>query len=433
MNQSWFLQKGVLFPETGHSAGYGHVLLFEDKSLALFADLNAELATHEARGIQSAILSWEGIAQMGELKLEKIAEQLQAHQLIIVGYIREQSEIVQSGYFQAAKQRPQKRVVGDYLRSEKLLTPKHIDYDWSLEKFSRVFGRESMRIRVYEREQLAGEDIVIDFLDILGIESDQSFVKSSDEQNISLDPGSVYLLNIIDGYFDDPEGREKLVDALLNDIQCNGRRGKYFLEKSQVDFIKSHYQPGNEQVARKYLGRDSGTLFSYSRPTFASDQPRHREYCDAKIAGLHALVDFRPWTGQELLGMDLQRIASPAAGWSLAEPWGLWSDQAESIIRFRLLRSRIDPFARRLRINIRGRYFHDNTSTRVRAPGLAATDLNLEQACVEIPLQALEANACIELRLEHSNPVSPASLALGKDVRTLAFALTAISFTVGDE
>ena len=108
LNRDWLLEQGMLFPETGHSPGYGHVLLFEDKTFSLFDELHSELACHQANGIRSAVLSWEGIAQLGPVKLERIAQCLEGHELKVVGYIREQSEVIQSGYFQAAKQRSQK-------------------------------------------------------------------------------------------------------------------------------------------------------------------------------------------------------------------------------------------------------------------------------------------------------------------------------------
>ena len=432
MNRSWFMERGFLFPQIGHSAGYGHVHLFEDTSFALFADLEVELANHASAGCNNAILSWEGVAQMGSKRLEQIAEHLHNHHVTVIGYLREQSEIIQSGYFQAAKQRPQKRVIEDYLQSEKLLTPKHINYAHTLGKFAAAFGQQNLQIRVYERDQLVGGDVVVDFLDILGIAVDENFVKSPVNQNISLDPGSIYLLNIIDSYFDDPEGREKLVDSLLNDIECNGARGKYFLEKKQFDFIKHHYQAGNESVARDYLGRESGSLFSFKKPTYAVDQADYIDYCSAKIGNLHQLIDFRPWDGTELAGLELQRLASPAAGWAVAESWGIWSDRDESLIRFRLMRSRTNPFANWLNVDIKGNYFHDNVQTTVTVPGIAPCELSLQDCRLQVPLAALDIHSTVEIRLKHHNPVSPSSLGVGDDVRKLAFALKSLHFTVTD-
>lgn len=432
MNRDWLHRKGFLFAASGHSAGYGHVHLFEDKSCALFVDLRAELGAQEAAGCKNAILSWEGLAQMGSLRLEQIAAELQGHKLTVVAYLREQSEIIQSGYFQAAKQRPQKRVMEDYQQSGKLLTPKHINYAHTLDKFARAFGRDSIQLRIYEREQLVKGDIVLDFLDVLGLNDNTGFIQSPVAQNISLDPGSIYLLNIIDSYFDDPIGREKLVDSLLNDIQCNGAQGKYFLQQERVEFIREHYQQGNESVAQDYFGRASGELFSHTRPTYASDQEEYPEYCAGKVQRLHQLIDFRPWDGEILEGVRLQQVASPAAGWAIPEPWGIWSDKDESYIRFRLMRFRINPFANWLVVHITGSYFHDNTATTLSAPGLGNMEISLQEASIKIPLDALDIHAKVELRLRHHHPVSPLSLGQGEDNRLLAFALKSISFSVCD-
>jgi hypothetical protein len=432
MNRGWLRDRGFLFAESGHSSGYGHVHLFEDNSGARFTELREELQRAASGGCGKVILSWEGVAQMGSRRLAKVAEELAGHEITIVAYLREQSEIIQSGYFQAAKQRPQKRVMEDYQQSEKLLTPKHINYAHTLGKFEAVFGRENIRVRIYERDQLLEGDVVRDFLALLGMEQDSAFIRSPAAQNISLDPGSVYLLNIVDSYFDDPEGREKLVDSLLNDIQCHGARGKYFLQQERVEFIREHYRPGNEAVAREYLGRDPGELFSYARPTYATDQASYPDFCAEKVKRLHELVDYRPWDGQPLEGTRLQQIASPAAGWAVAEAWGIWSDREESVIRFRLMRFRTNPFANWLVVRIRGEYFHDNLSTRVSAPGLEDFETSLGDAELRIPLAALDEHARVAIRLRHTHPVSPASLGQGDDPRRLAFALKFVSFGVAD-
>jgi hypothetical protein len=432
MNRDWLRERGFLFAESGHSDGYGHVHLFEDRTGARFNELQAELKNEEAAGCSKAVLSWEGVAQMGSRRLGEVASNLAGHNITIIAYLREQSEIIQSGYFQAAKQRPQKRVMEDYQQSDKLLTPKHINYAHTLGKFERAFGRDNIRVRIYERDQLLDGDIVRDFLDVLGLQQNRDFIQSPVAQNISLDPGSVFLLNIVDSYFDDPDGREKLVDSLLNDIQCHGAQGKYFLRRERVNFIREHYRAGNESVAREFLGRHSGELFSYARPTYATDQADYPDFCADKVKRLHELVEYRPWDGQALEGPRLQQVASPAAGWAVAEPWGVWSDREDSMIRFRLMRFRTNPFANWLLVRIRGDYFHDNKSTLVSAPGLEEFEVSLEDAQLRIPLDALDMHARVDIRLRHANPVSPLSLGQGDDSRRLAFALKSVDFSVSD-
>jgi hypothetical protein len=110
----------------------------------------------------------------------------------------------------------------------------------------------------------------------------------------------------------------------------------------------------------------------------------------------------------------------------------VWSDREESVIRFRLMRFRTNPFANWLVVTIKGDYFHDNRVTVVSAPGLEEFEISLEDAQLRIPLAALDIHARVDIRLRHSNPVSPLSLGQGDDPRRLAFALKFVGFTVCD-
>ena len=128
----------------------------------------------------------------------------------------------------------------------------------------------------------------------------------------------------------------------------------------------------------------------------------------------------------------MQQVASPAGGWAVAENWGVWSDRDQSVIRFRLMRFRTNPFANWLLVNITGNYFHDNSATLVSAPGLEEQEVSLEDAQLRIPLDALDQHARVDIRLRHHNAVSPQSLGQGDDPRRLAFAMKSVGFTVSD-
>jgi hypothetical protein len=71
--------------------------------------------------------------------------------------------------------------------------------------WARVFGRENMRVRPLDREQLCGGDVVADFLDLIGYTGpiDQTAVY----ENASLSQATVLLLSAINGL--PPPLREK--------------------------------------------------------------------------------------------------------------------------------------------------------------------------------------------------------------------------------
>jgi hypothetical protein len=140
LNRGWLSTRGVALPQTGHSEGYGHVLLFEDRTNAHLERLQSELARLEQEGVRLAVLSWEGLNTYTPEQLENVRRHLGGREVEILAYLREQSEVVQSGYLQAIKQRIQRRTLDDFNSQDRLISPPHIDYASLLERYAHRPG-----------------------------------------------------------------------------------------------------------------------------------------------------------------------------------------------------------------------------------------------------------------------------------------------------
>ena len=116
--REWFLARGVYVPATGLTR-VGHFPLFKDSASPDWQKLGKEL--EEAGEYNYAILSYEGLHFLEDEQLALIREHLQGHALTFLFYLREQSEIIQSGYLQKLKRRKQPYTLADYRQ----ITPLH--------------------------------------------------------------------------------------------------------------------------------------------------------------------------------------------------------------------------------------------------------------------------------------------------------------------
>ncbi len=433
LNAGWFKARKTAIPETGFSDGYGHVLLFEDTTEELLGKLREELAQLEAGGTDHALLSWEGLNMYSLPQVETVGRYLQGHDVTVLAYLRDQAEVIQSGYLQAIKQRRQRRTIEHYQATDILIRPHHINYESLLDRYARVFGAGNINIRVYERNNLKEGNIVIDFLDALGLEHDGEFILARSEQNPSLDVGSARILNILDSLYSSTEDREALVDLLLSHIAAHGPDQKFFLPISQVDVIRKYYADSNQGVMRKYdaFSPTRDTLFSTDKKIDVGDTDLDK-LAEAKLRFLNEMKDYHYWRGEALGPEGLLRLTSQGSGWSTVEPAGVWSCGPVSYLRFRLCRSTISPHAKHLRLSIRGQYFHENKTTLVTLPGQSSVSTGLTESRLDIPLVLFDSYGRISISLEHEKPVSPHSLGMHEDFRELAFMLQGAHYEILD-
>lgn len=75
-----------------------------------------------------------------------------------------------------------KEVVKTFL-NRKMFQPLYFSY---LQPFIKTFGQNNIVIRVFEKEKLVGQDVILDFLSVLGIDSETNLVRSNQKTNTSL-------------------------------------------------------------------------------------------------------------------------------------------------------------------------------------------------------------------------------------------------------
>lgn len=184
-------------------------------------------------------------------------------QVKVIVYLRRQDLVIQSYWAQQVKE-TMTMSFERYIESGKYKTFK-VDYYKRLEEIAQAMGRENIVVRVYEKQQYYGGDILSDFLHILGIEMTEEFKLSNHVVNGSLEGSCLEvkrLLNSVPLY----KNKQNFLIPLLRQVQdemvgdAGYDKGKYFSREDQLAFLKQ-FEEGNAAVAREYMGREDGVLF----------------------------------------------------------------------------------------------------------------------------------------------------------------------------
>jgi len=424
--RQWLSRHGIYLPSRGLS-GFGHVALFRDLGAANWQPLIDELTALDQAAFRCCFLSYEGICQFDEGKLALIRDHLADHEVTLLFYLREQAEILQSGYLQTLKTARTTLSVAHINTGHGVIDPANRDYFLMLEKFRSIFGKDAINVRLYQPELWRDGSVVWDFLDAIGCPPDSSFIPSKSKQNISLDLQSARILNVFDSYGENAGGREALVEDLLWLMQKYPGGGRYFLDEQAVQRIREHYRQSNAALAERY-----GVEFVYASCCADAD--------DAGTGGgvsytkeLAALARYHRWKGEQLDGPELATLLQYSPGWSQFEPWGVWSVGDRSRIEFRLPLPRFTGWEDTLVLNFRGCYFCDNTSTQTLINGCFLEDANLSEHALRIPLGLLDENRVVRVELRHHAAVSPFNRGTGSDRRALAYGLQSLGYHLASQ
>lgn len=134
-------------------------------------------------------------------------------------------------------------------------------YDMSFLPWENVFGREALRLQLFDRKCFYRGDLIQDFLNISGIKVGQKVLKHLEyDANTSLSKSACEILRIVNFFLPmnslrSVEIRESLLEKL------NRLPGKpWSLSSEQSELIKRKYQDSNEEFRKKYFP-DRESLF----------------------------------------------------------------------------------------------------------------------------------------------------------------------------
>ncbi|GAB5451292.1 MAG: hypothetical protein Hals2KO_16200 [Halioglobus sp.] len=351
-NQGWFEKRGVYIPRTGYTSGRGHARLINAdlKRLALkseaelpaevrLQELAEELAARAEEGIETALISWEGLAAISPPTMAKIHRALAGHQVTILCYVRDQVSLYQAAALKTLE-------VQGYVSARSFFDPPDItdeelqlyDFAAALTHWHDAFeGSASVRVRLFERSCLVAGDVVTDFLHWLGLEIDDDFTLQTRVVNSTLDSRAAAALLIAKVTRVAQPELMRLTGALLEVAGNSDGNVKDFLPASSRQRIHDHFSASNAQLLEQFRPENapagSSELFPDLRE--AKTSPVF-DYLRSVFLALDTPGP-RVWDGGALEGRQVaQLIRPPGSGWRGAEPDGAWSMGPRSTIEFLL-------------------------------------------------------------------------------------------------
>ncbi len=186
--------------------------------------------------------------------------------LRIIVYLRRQDQFVQSLYRQKVKARATNLSFHEFFESYLKNYP--LDYYSYISGLSSILGRDSLIIRVYEKQQYHGKgrNLFSDFLDIFDLSVGDGFAIDQADLNIPLDGTKLELrriLNTVSG----PKDHHAILTQCFRDINSTDPHGNdnyanisFFHPEEQAAYMES-FAESNSRVAREFLGREDGILF----------------------------------------------------------------------------------------------------------------------------------------------------------------------------
>ncbi len=439
MNREWLLERQVYLPEQGLGDNNGHAALFEEDSEQGLQALADELLSARAQRHRLAVISWEGMSLFSRQRIERLQALLSPADFTVLVYLREQADIVQTGYLQQLKQLSHKiplsafespRGIMEWLRSRRARKHPYRNYLKLVRRWHESLNGSDMVVRIFDRELLYEGDVVSDFMHQLGLAIDSSFIRLGRVANASLDVEAALLIN---QWQRDGVSQEQLlarIDAAQSWIAEHGPGHRYFLSAPAVDAIRHHYRRSNAALAQQYLNSDVQTV-RVQRDCWLQDSWADIEAAaQAREEELIALAQQPVHRGPLLSGSAMASGAQLISGWQLPESWGHWSAGDESALRLRLPFRSLLPSHRQLRLYLKGRYYGSNERTQVRINGhdLGAHALTHQHSGLLFDLESLAPHQTLDILLNHLRPISPRTYEQSEDDRELAYGLESIGY-----
>ncbi|MBN1883555.1 MAG: hypothetical protein JW885_15415 [Deltaproteobacteria bacterium] len=268
-------RKGVLYPKTGRAktgraklAGHHYMInsitqyqheRYRPKKT--FTEYVIDLKK-ESRNFQRVLLSSEfmyfDIDSNDLVCLKEIFSRI-----FIIAYIRRQTEHMKSNYNEQVKTGHDRILtIQEYVKHYAKLR-----WFQTLLNYGDLFGKENIIVHPYEKQQFQGGTIFSDFLRILGLDFDDTYVLPQEEVNQSLlmdDLEYKRMINMLN--LEKKQTKSFMAPLIMHSSSKRGTekvflRNQDFLSPQEHLDIIERFAETNATIAREYLGRADGQLF----------------------------------------------------------------------------------------------------------------------------------------------------------------------------
>jgi hypothetical protein len=263
-NSRILLKDGFLYPKVGQisepvrSLGHHRLAwsLHRDPNLmSLWGELREEITRSRAENVLLSSEEFEFVRQAAHY--QRMRAELPEARFQIICYLRRQDELLESEYNQHIKQGGT-NTPGDFITR----MMRRLNYGKYLHVLEEVFGRQNMIVRVYEKSQLEG-GLYVDFFQCLGLKLWAGYTLPTGTVNPSLSAAGLALMHLLNQHITDRVLLRRLRRCVVQHYSSEPFRHEgTILSAPGRRCLVEHFAPGNADIARRYMGRPSGHLFS---------------------------------------------------------------------------------------------------------------------------------------------------------------------------
>ena len=276
-NEKVLRNNDILFPEKGCTGKSNHSMLaWELFNKAKFnpkkGGMDDVIREIEQSGCRNTILSGEDFEFLFDIKqVEAVFKKLQGRfNVFIVVYLRRQDEILRSEFMQWIKTG---LVDSDFfLFCQYYLHHPRFFYHNLLNRWSDVFGKEKIILRIYDKNKLRNQDIVHDFLHAIGHEKILDHLRFNDDKiNFSPRQKNILAMLFVNRLYRIMEcGRKNYqlsdilseVDRFVNKNFKDNDRQYRPISREEADNILKYFEDSNQFIAKEYFRSTDNKLFS---------------------------------------------------------------------------------------------------------------------------------------------------------------------------
>ncbi len=415
-NRELLLQHGIYVPLIGRAAGLGHHgLFFQNFTLENAHNLVAEIDTQPAG--DSVLMSWEGIHVLNEEILSRFASMFPRCNFHIIFYIREQAELIQTGFLQQIKSH--ERCAAELFNTIDTQPATRNFYE-TAKKFERHFPGCQLDITLYDRDEFPRKNIVYHFFSILSENLNLDDIAIFDSEiNPSLGIEEVRILASIEEHYPEINApvnawkRYRLVELLLVGRGVHdSRHSSYFLSEAQVEECRKYFLRSNTALTDEY--GVSEKLIEANKPVWNGEAQQSALGCPITQAKEAELLRFASVNYMNLAlckRYDIPMAALLDKGWSRDSARDQWWAGSQCILRGAINLECFTPPKRYLRFALAGEYGEDiHELSTVLINGKVQGEYNLTACAFLLPLERVTYPYIIELDIRHYAAKSGAGL-----------------------
>jgi len=173
--------------------------------------------------------------------------------ITVITYLRPQIETALSCYSTALKCGHAVELL-DHVQANCTPDSCYYNYDIYLQKWERVFGRENLRVRLFDQREFSRGELLVDFMEQTGVRLSQEAAASFPHQNRSVDPFGQSLLRAVNRHLPRRGAHTGALSLeLMRLISARTAGLGAGLDARTRQRVQARFDASNEQVRQRYF------------------------------------------------------------------------------------------------------------------------------------------------------------------------------------